>query len=50
MINSKAIELLKTFNEEEFKQFGLFTASPYFNREAVQVKFYEILKKILSRI
>lgn len=45
MINSKAIELLKTFNEEEFKQFGLFTASPYFNREAVQVKFYEILKK-----
>ena len=45
MISSKAIELLKSFSEAEFKEFGLFAASPYFNRENVQVKFYEILKK-----
>lgn len=49
MISSKAIELIKTFNEDEFRQFGLFTASPYFNREAVQVKFFEILKKYYPR-
>ena len=45
MISSKAIELLKSFSEAEFKEFGLFAASPYFNRENVQIKFYEILKK-----
>lgn len=45
MISSKAIELIRTFNEDEFRQFGSFTASPYFNRESVQVKLYEILKK-----
>ena len=45
MIASKAIDLLRTFSEAEFKEFGNFTASPYFNREIVQVKFYELLKK-----
>jgi len=45
MIRSKAIDLIKTFNEEEFRQFGLYTESPYFNRELIQVKFYELLKK-----
>lgn len=45
MINSKAIDLIKTFSEEEFRQFGLFTESPYFNREVIQFKFYKILKK-----
>ncbi len=45
MIASKAIELISTFSEAEFKDFSLFVASPYFNKESVQVKFYEILKK-----
>ncbi|HMQ80959.1 MAG TPA: hypothetical protein PKE39_16275 [Ignavibacteria bacterium] len=45
MIKSKAIELIKTFSEDEFRQFGLFTESPYFNREVIQVKFYQLLKK-----
>ncbi len=45
MIASKAIELISTFSEAEFKDFGLFAASPYFNKDSVQVKFYEILKK-----
>lgn len=45
MISSKAIDLISTFSETEFKEFGLFTASPFFNREAIQLKFYEVLKK-----
>ncbi len=45
MISSKAIDLVSTFNEAEFKEFGLFIASPFYNKEVVQVKFYEIMKK-----
>ena len=45
MITSKAIDLVGTFNETEFKEFGLFVSSPYFNKEAVQVRFYDIMKK-----
>lgn len=45
MISSKAIDLVSTFTEAEFKEFGLFVASPFYNKEAVQVKFYEIMKK-----
>lgn len=45
MISSKAIDLVSTFNEAEFKEFGLFVSSPFYNKEMVQVKFYEIMKK-----
>ncbi|NOS85065.1 MAG: hypothetical protein HOP31_07980 [Ignavibacteria bacterium] len=45
MITSKAIDLVCTFNEAEFKEFGLFVSSPFYNKEAVQVKFYEVMKK-----
>lgn len=45
MISSKAIDLIKTFSEDEFRKFRLYVSSPYFNREAIQVKFYGILKK-----
>ena len=45
MISSKAIDLLKTFSEEEFRKFGLFVNSPYFNKETIQSRFYVILKK-----
>ncbi len=45
MISSKAIELVKTFNEEEFREFGLFVRSPYFNKEKIQVKFYDTIQK-----
>jgi hypothetical protein len=37
MISGKAIELLKTFNGTEFKEFGLFVSSPFFNRENVLI-------------
>ncbi len=45
MISSKAIDLVLTFSEEEFRKFGLYVNSPYFNNENIQVKFYTILKK-----
>ncbi len=45
MISSKLIDLLKTFSEEEFRKFGLYVSSPYFNKENIQVKFYAVLKK-----
>src|SRR3989304_9957186 len=45
MIRGKLIELLKEFSEEEFRKFGLYVHSPFFNRETVQNKFYIILKK-----
>lgn len=45
IISPKLIELLKTFGVEEFKEFGLFINSPFFNNEAAQMKLYTILKK-----
>ncbi len=45
MIQSKATGLISSFSEQEFRQFGLFCSSPFFNKEKVQEKFYEILKK-----
>jgi hypothetical protein len=45
MISSKAIDLLRTFNEPEFRRFGIFLSSPYFRGEKIQVKFYALLKK-----
>jgi hypothetical protein len=45
MISSKAIELISTFSKTEFNDFGSFVSSPYFNRESVMVKFYDVLKK-----
>lgn len=45
MISSKAIDLVVTFSEEEFRKFGLYVSSPYFSNENIQVKFYTVLKK-----
>src|SRR5439155_22489713 len=35
---------LKLFSKEEFKKFGLFVCSPYFNRLNNVTRFYNILK------
>ncbi|MEO8665374.1 MAG: hypothetical protein ABI462_07745 [Ignavibacteria bacterium] len=32
MLKSKAIDILKTLSRDEFKRFGYFAESPYFNR------------------
>jgi len=45
MDKSKVLFLLKTFTKEEFKKFGLFLRSPYFNRENIQIKIYDVMKE-----
>ncbi|HMS64481.1 MAG TPA: hypothetical protein PKD83_04410 [Ignavibacteria bacterium] len=45
MQKSKLLSLLKTFSREEFKEFGLFVNSPFYNREKILIKFYNALKK-----
>lgn len=45
MSTNKLTDLLSTFTREEFRQFGLFISSPFFNKEFIQIKLYEILKK-----
>jgi hypothetical protein len=45
MIKSKAIDIFKSFNSKELRQFGDFVKSPFFNKNERLVKLYEILKK-----
>jgi hypothetical protein len=44
MENSKLISLLKLFSQKEFKEFGRFVYSPFFNRLNNIKKFYEAIK------
>lgn len=46
MENSKLLSLLKTFSKKEWRSFGDFMASPYFNKNSDLLSFYEYLKKI----
>jgi len=45
MHDNNLIKLLKTFSQNEFREFYLLVNSPFFNREKVLMKFSEILKK-----
>ena len=45
MIKSKIVETLGTFSQNEFKTFGKFVNSPYFNSSKSAVKFYNYLRK-----
>jgi hypothetical protein len=45
MIKSKAIDILAKFNKEEFKDFGRFVCSPYFNENKKLAEIYRQLKK-----
>lgn len=45
LIKGKLIPLLKAFSKEEFKSFGDFVSSPYFNKERVLIDLYKILKQ-----
>lgn len=47
MLNVKFIEIIKTFSKEEFKAFGLFLNSPYYNSEKLPLKLYDLLKKTI---
>lgn len=45
LIKTKLIELIKSFSAKEFKEFGDFVNSPYFNKEKVLISLYYELKK-----
>lgn len=45
MHNSKVLNLLKTFSKDEFRDFGLFVKSSFYNRESVIIRLYNILKE-----
>lgn len=45
MRSSKLVKLLNTFNKDEFREFGYFVESPFYNREKILIKFYSLLKK-----
>lgn len=45
MTGNKLIILLKSFSEDEFREFGKYLHSPYFNSDKAVIKLYEILKK-----
>jgi hypothetical protein len=44
MISSKAIDLVRTFSADEFKEFGLFLESPFHIKDKILVKLYEVIK------
>src|SRR4030095_14538542 len=41
----KVIDLLKTFNKADFKRFGDFAASPFFNKLQNVTRFYDAIKE-----
>jgi hypothetical protein len=45
MNKSKLADVLKTFSKEEFRQFGKFVVSPFFNGRNEVIRFYESIKK-----
>ena len=45
MIKSSSIEILRSLDSHEFRQFGKFVRSPYFNENSGIVNLYDILKK-----
>jgi len=49
MDNNKLIKLLRTFTKKEWRDFGRFVESPYFNTDRQCVELLEILKKEMTR-
>lgn len=45
MIQSKTIDLLKTFSVDEWKEFGLFLDSPFHNKDKILYSLYNAIKK-----
>jgi hypothetical protein len=45
MIDHQVIDILKSFNSEDIKQFRRFMISPYFNRSTTLVSLFELLIK-----
>lgn len=49
MDNNKLVKLLQTFTKKEWRDFGRFVESPYFNTDRLCVDLLEILKKEMTR-
>lgn len=45
MLKSKLFDVLKTFDEAEYREFGDFVASPYFNKSKVLIRLCSIYRK-----
>jgi len=45
MENSQLINVLKTLDKTEFREFGKFVRSPYFNNRSEVIRFYDAIKK-----
>ncbi|MBN8569727.1 MAG: hypothetical protein J0M18_08850 [Ignavibacteria bacterium] len=45
MKDTKVIQILRALTQEEFKNFGKFVNSPYFNSSKNAVRFYNIIKR-----
>ncbi len=45
MLKSKAIDILKSFSEDELKKFRDFVRSPYHNKNSNVIKLYELIRK-----
>jgi hypothetical protein len=45
MFKSRLIIILKTFDGSQFKRFGQFLRSPFFNTNTTIIKFYDIISK-----
>ena len=45
MKNLQLIELLRSLNKSEFREFGKFINSPYFNNRSEVIRFYDVIKK-----
>ncbi|CAN5579303.1 hypothetical protein BH10BAC5_BH10BAC5_20280 [soil metagenome] len=44
MINSRLVEVLRTFNKEEIKEFEKFLASPFFKKQRNLIPLFKLLK------
>jgi hypothetical protein len=45
MLSTNLVTLLKTFSKEEFREFGKFIKSPFFNNRKDIISYYSFLKK-----
>src|SRR2546428_7800051 len=45
MVKSKAIDIIRTFTPVEFKEFGKFVRSPYFNENRKLAELHGLLKR-----
>lgn len=45
MINSPFIKILKTFNKQDMKEFGMFVQSPFFNTNQSVMKLFDQIRK-----